>query len=1181
MIGIFAVHRRDDSSIDSLDHAFLTDQGDEAVESGSPRSALLLGEHNHKSPTNFSCDSGLFSSDTQLYDDNAENSGADVSFSSKRGLHRSAPVSRAVSHETHDVQSPMTPQPPPPAFSDSYDSAVDMSGSSSSVKVVAPTTGSGNVRKQKRSQSEALSPNTKNMPRMPTVHSGVELRTNTLQHIQSENAISDMSKNVRSVGPKRASGDSNLGSSLGSSLGSVDELSDDFRGENFRTGSRTAGRPETNILRKSESGAKLYIDDSIIHNAMYCDPAKSRQHPVNYMNLDTSSSPTDGERPQSYHGTSVHVSKKKNNRSMSPPTTRHSWGGQLDTNSPKAKNSTKFSLSPSHSLDDLNEEELEDTREMSKSMSVLSTDSTLTDTTPVASAHSTPSRKVSASTQDISSSVSPRKLSPQHSNADPKMSSTKTRRNRTPPLGELKSRSMDQFPSDHILDTNKDQQIKHSPRQMDKSLLKKHLKGMTATGGDLFPSHMRKKLQGHKTMPVQVAKPETTRDHSAGATTRRPTATKNSDVTTKKSPSSSQKASGIRGRQSNSLDLTEAQRDSSAPARLSKQTSIEKSASDQRVSYHMRPHQPPSYQEAMRRKQQQLSSKAEVEARKQQEAEIEEQKRKSAIAKKMHEKSMKMYTVAQEQQRSKDEYYSEPERSRDSTPVHPKDRNNHKTPPCYEQAVKRAEELKVKEKRHSLPPPYSKPSLVQQSGETPQNRDFASLSGQSRRRSKSRERGQRLSDTRLESRRKRKSNLSRSKSDSSEHLNKLSNIKQTYSSSTDTDDDRPVMLRHRRIPKSLSKERLNHDTASPRGLSKSAERPKSVDYSRMLKDLAEKGLDIVDDTKHDKPATEMRQRRKSWTVKNRDWHKELADKYTGPAKIPSSAKSHDHNRHTEPIFKYRGTVPAVVSSESQDNTQQSAPEDVSEKPKRRWVKPVHPSKDLIMNNGEGGNPHKQRASKDYSLNNHVQRSSSHAASLTDNNKQSNYTPTHVLLEQQNNQQNKNTDTAHLLQQQQQQHNVNTHQHSVNTQQHQSSDSPPSSTSEREDSDMDFDSSGGKLTWSVSKLRGLWDASKEDMTSSQKQPEVAEMTSQVAPSPRGPAVVVTPRAAPRAINAAQKQTEPKAEKPKATQPKAQPRSQHSEPRPQPRKQMVTTTPRQKDCIIITKEYTNPHAEKQYV
>ena len=1029
-----------------------------------------MGESKHLSPTNFSCDSGLFSSDTQLYDENAENSG-DVSISSKRGLHRSAPVSRAVSHESssQDIQSPITPQP----FSDSYDSAIDMGGSSSSSVKVVPV----GPRKQKRSQPEALSPNTKSVQRMPTVHSGVELRTNVLQHIQSENAISDM-KNVR-VGPKRASGDSNLGSSLGSSLGSVDELSDDFRELQTRM------RPETNILRKSESGAKLYIDDSILHNAMYIDPKV--QHAVNYMNLDTH------ERPQSYHGTtSAHVVKKKDARNSSPPSTRHSWGGQLD-GTPKSRNSTsaRFSLSPSHSLDDLNEE-LEDTREMSKSMSVLSTDSTLTDTTPVSSVQTTPSRKSSASVQDISSPPSlPHKLSPQHSKADPQMSQ-QTKRNRTPPLRDLKSKSMDHFPSEQCVDSNKDssQQIKHSPRQVDKSLLKKHLKGMTATGGDLFPTQMRKKLQGHSTMPVQVVKHEP-REHSADASVQ---SANDNTVSTHVS-----KKSALRSKQAHSLDI--ADRDLSAPARLTKQSALEKSASDQRVSYHMRPHQPPTYQEAMRRKQQQLS-----------EAEIEEQKKKSAMARKMHEQSMKMFQ--QEQSKIKDAYYSEPERSRDSTPVHSKERNN-KPLPTYEQAVKRAEQLK--EKRHSLPPPYSKPSPNQSENSIRE----ANLSGQSRRRSKSRERGQRLSDTRLESRRKRKSNLSRSKSDSSEHLNKLSNIKQTYSSSTDTDDDRPVVFRHRRIPKSLSKERLAQDTSSPRGLSKSAERPKSVDYSRLLKDLADQGLDIVDDNKKDKSE---RQRRKSWTVKNRDWHKELADKYTGPAKIPAN---HEHNRHTQPIFAYRGTVPQM-SSESQDTQVEEG-----EKPKRRWVKPVHPSKDLILNNGE----EPRRGSKDYSLN-HVHRSSSHAASL--NNKKNNYTPTHVLLEQQNNQQN-NTDNAHLVQ--------------FNNTQCRNSDSPPSSTSEREDSDADFDSSG-RLTWSVSKLRGLYDASKAAAAKEQASKHELGSSQDMAPSPRN-AAPVPPRAAPRAIN-------------------AQKQSEQQRPQPQPRQPV-----QRKDCIIITKEYTNPHAEKQYV
>ena len=1052
--------RDENSSIDSLDHAFLTDQGD--VDAVSPS----LTNTKHLSPTNFSCDSGLFSSDTQLYDDCA----ADVSMSSsagalssdtmasRRGLHRSAPVSRHVSRESHESQSPTQGH----YNNESYDSAIDVNSTNQAAQIprAAP--------RKAKIKSDSSAPLSKPVQRMPTVHSGVELRTQTLQHIQSESGIADL-KNVRSV-PKRGSGDSNLGSSLGSSLGSVVESSDEF------SEIHTRRKPETNILRKSESGAKLYIDESLLHGAMYIDASPGA---VNFAQTD----PLD--RPQSYHGHIAHT--KKGSHSASPPSVRHSWGGQLEQTSSK-RSSAKFSLSPSHSLDELNEEHEDLSRDISQSTSALAQS---TESNRKSQHSSRPEPRSQPAIKQPLQDSSERKPSPKlRSTKKPHtVDATPAARTATS-IKDLKSKSMDAFPPE-LLPSDESQPIRHSPRHVDKTMLRKHLKGMTATGGDWFPSKMRKTLAGTPNQQVlQVVSPDVhVRDHlaSGGAASDNRHASKASVHASPPQKSLSAAATPV---------------DSSKQARaasLVRQMALEKSASDPRVSRSMRPHQPPSYSEAISRRQQVYD------------AEIEEQRKKSAMARRMHEQSQRLY--AQEQRSAKDAYYSEPERtSRDTLTERRQDRTSHAKPlPSYEQAVKRAEELK--EQRQGLPPAYNKQQQQQQQqwsvSPASGGRDPA-LSGQSRRRSKSRERGQRLSDTRLESRRKRKANLSRSKSDSSEHLNKLSNVKQTYSSSTDTDDDRPVVLRTRRMGKSLSKERLNHDTASPRSASKSSERPKSVDYGRMLKQLQEQEPSLDAGDSGSEPA--IRTRRKSWTVKNRDWHKELAEQYTGGKAAPSSAGR--EKRHTQPIFTYRGGSVPQGQSESHD-----ADTEDSEKPRRRWVPPVHPSKDLIMCNGtaDGSKQQQQQRAKESSAAAHVHRSASHATALKP---KSNYVPTHVLLEAQ------------------QQAEVRDGEHAFSAHlQYRHSDSPPTSPSDHDDSDVDIDD-GRKLSWSVSKLRGLYDASKNS-GGVQSSDAVEDSRS------------ATPRPAPRAVNAAK--------------PVAQQRYQ----------------PRQKDCIIITKEHTNPHAEKQYL
>ena len=406
-------------------------------------------------------------------------------------------------------------------------------------------------------------------------------------------------------------------------------------------------------------------------------------------------------------------------------------------------------------------------------------------------------------------------------------------------------------------------------------------------------------------------------------------------------------------------------------------------------------------------------------------------------------------------------------------------------------AVRRAEALK-----RSTPQPANRKSTLRRTEPevaSVTNVERQQLSGQSRRRSKSRERGQRLSDTRLESRRKRKAVLSRSKSDSCEHLNKLSNLKSNYSSSTDTDDERPTSapLRSRRVAKSVSKEKL----------APSVERPKSVDYSRLLEQVHERSVEAGDDVIN---SVGNRARRKSWTVKNRDWHKELADQYTG--KLPTSSTSgepqrsktvandvHSHH-HTKPAFAYRNHS-TVTSSAVEEERARS----------RRWEPPVHPTKDLILYDSDG-NAIETTSSSD-NLSPRGGATSGFPAAGAQRQVQTDFTPTHVrIAEEEKRRMSQGTSSSYR-----------------------NSDSPPSSPSEHDDSDIDFERSGGALSWSVSKLKSLYDNSKEAV-SGQSRP---------VPKPRATAQTQATKA--------------------------------------------SNVPnwRPKNCVIITKEKTNPNAEQQYL
>ena len=171
---------------------------------------------------------------------------------------------------------------------------------------------------------------------------------------------------------------------------------------------------------------------------------------------------------------------------------------------------------------------------------------------------------------------------------------------------------------------------------------------------------------------------------------------------------------------------------------------------------------------------------------------------------------------------------------------------------------------------------------------------------------------------------------------------------------------------------------------------------------------------------------------------------------------------------------------------------------------RRWEPPVHPTKDLILYDSDG-NAIENTSSSD---------NLSPRFAPTATKPQPDYTPTHVRLEEEKKRRM-----------------------SQGVSSYRNSDSPPSSPSEPDDSDMDLERSAGALSWSVSKLKSLYDNSSSSSASSGSR-------------------AAEERPVPKPRNAA-----------------ARPSSQAQQTNAQ--------SWRQKSCVIITKEQTNPNAEKQYL
>jgi hypothetical protein len=456
--------------------------------------------------------------------------------------------------------------------------------------------------------------------------------------------------------------------------------------------------------------------------------------------------------------------------------------------------------------------------------------------------------------------------------------------------------------------------------------------GMTAKGADMFPKQIRSVLR-----------------NSVQEDDFRQMLGDNVDGPQKSSPVKDCKADA--GHKS-SLSLDKPV----SGSRLQRQKAIERSASDTRIFEHTqqqlspvsgngqglndwkRPDKPPSYQEAIHRK---SLLKSGMPIYNISEKDIIEQKANGARARQLYEESMKRYM---EGETSESENSDITVNSTCKSVV-----SCSKSPPPYQRPL----ESKIEQSRKVSPPSSARQSpekhsdcenvsinkhkgtncadnssdkslrtSVQRSdsgSKSPSgDREARSLKvhdqprsrseGHSHKREKTpsrsrdRSRGHRLSDTRLENSRNRErqtraTNLCRSKSDSSEHINKIGRFKELKPLDGNVGDK----------------------------YSKARSRSES---SPALDDLPN------------------RQRRRSVnSVKHRDWHKDLAEQYSKVFYQPSKEE--------------KPAPPAIQYSYVRANQETGE----SDKGKRRWMPPVHPSKDLVVSGSHNGHSVKDQRRK--------------------------------------------------------------------------------------------------------------------------------------------------------------------------------------------------------------------------
>ena len=570
---------------------------------------------------------------------------------------------QSITRSVSQFEEPTTQEDSPNVMSRSYDGVLDTCGQNT--LPVPPPRKHRTVAKDSESVQQSVVTN-----KVP------------MRQCASATNMADMRRH-KYFGQKRVSNDS---------LGSVEEYPSDIiastlhpPGEDFQH--LQARHGDLGTLHKSESGARLYINEDIVNNARYTEPSVGNNPPVS-----VSSS------KQLTHHSSLrrnHLSK-----TASVPAVRHSWNADLEsiTSTSTSSSSTNRPHPPSTLSTSYPEPKtfaLSDSVEEKSKDSVDCKDSVVTET---------PEEKVAA----------------------PKPPETIA-------VIQVPKGSMSYKPS---------QPQRSEPVQRRRA-------GMTEKGSDIFPAHIRRSL-------CHSADPGPFRPHR--------------DV------------------------VAEIPRS----AQLVRALNLEPSKSPPQQMSIRRPEQPPTYQEALRRKQLTIT-----------ERDAREEKLRQERARKLYQQSLDLY-----------------EQQQDSRPS---------LPPSYEQAVQRAEQIK----RQSSPTKEAK--------KVPRVRRH----------------GHRSSDTRLDSSSRSSTGhkVTRSKSDSSDHLHKLAKLQ--VNESTDSEEEWPAVQRRLRLSKSV--ERV-------------PSKDKLSEVKKVIKREERGGYDSGSDSTTEMSKPKPRARIQS--LRNRDWHKELSEAYS-------------------------------------------------------------------------------------------------------------------------------------------------------------------------------------------------------------------------------------------------------------------------------------------------------------
>ena len=536
----------------------------------------------------------------------------------------------------------------------------------------------------------------------------------------------------------------------------------------------------------------------------------------------------------------------------------------------------------------------------------------------------------------------------------------------------------------------------------DIAVLRKQRAGMTVSGGDIFPTKLYNRFSVDSDTLIQPGKTSPAGGRDPSNKTESPPQKEapqtQASLPVDRPTARVQKSGSFlvqRPEQSRSKSLEKSPSDPN----LKEYEHRARSVSQERP--HARPRNPPSYEEAIMRRSQRNGSPAgkpasvlEIRVTDQ---DILQQQQNSQRARQLYEDSLKRY----ESRPSVDPACCSPHKNHHrQVPVPPKIvLNSEKAPtedrpakiaapqrrklPSYEQACQRAALIREQHERDAQktqPPPYEKPSnqqshkdVVNSQSQQPKNKHpersasfsahedvvQSSVTHRSRestvsthpmiekhrisrsasekireRRSQSRSRERRIihrySDPKMSDvdPQIRAASLNRSKSDSSEHLEKALKFQnlQTYENKENISME--DLAKEARASRSISERRQSDERIKTRS-EDSAIRRRSMPPASLLSNTGP-----VSAQPEEAVRTSRARRQSVPSMKNRDWHKELAEQYESSY---SNNKSASSTSSSNPVVQYAYVAP--VSKEKQPVEESRST--------RRWVPPVHPTKDLI------------------------------------------------------------------------------------------------------------------------------------------------------------------------------------------------------------------------------------------